>query len=194
MCFDVTAVPGDHLELLSDRVNDLDVRAQVASALNHPSGNGPVPLIIDQLVLTFGREILVVSTERISSQDRVFSIPWTNERIRTADGAFLTVFNGTRLTIQPRANISLVVTRHGGREREDKADYLGFSGEGFSDSVDGLIGSFFGKDIRLTKDSQDVRGHIRIGGEKREKVTLAMVRDIREDTAKPCWYSGSKSA
>ena len=56
------------------------------------------------------------------------------------------------------------------------------------------LGSFVGKEIRLTKDSGDIKGYIRIASKKRQEVTLEVMRDIREDTAKSCWYSGSKLA
>ncbi|XP_071809873.1 inter-alpha-trypsin inhibitor heavy chain H3-like isoform X2 [Asterias amurensis] len=198
MCFDVIAVPGDNLILLIDPLNDLEIRAQVASALNSHSGNGPAPLIIERLFVNVGRQHIVVSTEQISSADGTFSVPWVGNQIQLDGGLVLSVSqDGARLTLQPSEDISLVVTKHVGRHQEDKADYLGFStdsGEGFSDSVGGLIGSLVGKEIRLTKDSEYVRGAIRIGGEKRQEVTLEVMRDIREDTAKSCWYSGIKSA
>ncbi|XP_071809876.1 inter-alpha-trypsin inhibitor heavy chain H3-like isoform X2 [Asterias amurensis] len=198
MCFDTIAVPGDRLVLLIDPVNDLEVRAQVASALNSHSGNGPAPLIIERLFVNVGSQHIVVSTEQISSADGTFSVPWVGNQIQLYGGLALSVSqDGARLTLQPSADISLVVTKHVGRHQEDTADYLGFStdsGEGFSDSVGGLIGTFVGKEIRLIQDSGDAKAFISIGGEKRQEVTLEVMRDIREDTAKSCWYSGIKSA
>ena len=93
--------------------------------------------------MNVGSQHIVVSTEQISSADGTFSVPWVGNQIQLDGGLVLSVSqDGARLTL-PSADISLVVTKHVGRHQEDTADYLGFStdsGEGFSDSVGGLIG------------------------------------------------------
>ncbi|XP_038054556.1 inter-alpha-trypsin inhibitor heavy chain H4-like isoform X2 [Patiria miniata] len=195
LCFNLRARHGQLYKLIDDQVAGLTVSGRMASAYltNHlPNGNETLPLVLDRV--TFQDGSLEVSPDGISIGPTV-TLPWTGGWTVTVQGLKVSVRAGQQLTVRVGSDITLVIQKRVGNSLEHKRDFLGFeikNGQGLSDQVDGIIGQFERREIRLDADSVSGegdrrRGSLTVAGQRLD-VRISERMDLREDRARECWW------
>ncbi|XP_038054557.1 inter-alpha-trypsin inhibitor heavy chain H5-like [Patiria miniata] len=195
LCFTLKSRQDQVYKLIDDPVVGLTVSGRMASAYltNHlPNGNETLPLVLDLLTFQYGS--LEVSQDGIAIGPTV-TLPWTGSWKVKAKGLKVSVRTGQQLTVRVGSDITLVIQKRVGNSSEYKRDFLGLeikNGQGLSDQVDGIIGQFERREIRLDADSVSGegdrrRGSLTVAGQRLD-VCISERMDLREDRARECWW------